>query len=420
MHVLRTRLIRRLREADRHGRFHVYYPHVEGLAPGTCIDLHSKMMAVDDEWLRIGSANLSNRSMGLDTECDVAVEAAGRRDAAEAIRRFRDRLLAEHLDASPDAVAREIDRAGSIHAAIAGLGSERRGLRPLDDLPEWSDAVVNTVALADLERPVSLERLVEQFGPTTEERQPAGAGWWKTGLAVVVTIAVLALAWRYTPLADFVTADAVSGWADAFAGHWWAPLAIIAVYTPASVVLFPRPLLTLAAVVAFGPWLGFVYAMAGILVAALAGYYAGRLFERDTVRRIAGKQLNGLTEALRRRGLLAVTAVRLVPIAPFAVESVVAGALRIRLRHLVLGTFLGMLPGVLAATRLRRPAGDRPAGSGRDQLLGDRGSPDRTSHSRARRPPVARTQRTARCDIGRRTRPPSRLESALIQPEPAR
>ncbi len=66
-----------LREADRHGRFHVFYPDVPMLCEGTCLDLHSKVMIVDDEWLRIGSANLSNRSMGMDTECDVTLEARG-------------------------------------------------------------------------------------------------------------------------------------------------------------------------------------------------------------------------------------------------------------------------------------------------------------------------------------------------------
>ena len=37
--------------------------------------MHSKIAVVDDQWLRVGSANFSNRSMGLDTECDVAFEA---------------------------------------------------------------------------------------------------------------------------------------------------------------------------------------------------------------------------------------------------------------------------------------------------------------------------------------------------------
>jgi phospholipase D1/2 len=348
MHVLRTRLIRQLRAADRHGRFQIYYPHIGGLAPGTCVDVHSKAMVVDDEWLRIGSSNLSNRSMGLDTECDVVVEARGAPRVARAIRRFRDRLLAEHLGVREDDVASKIEQAGSMNAAIGALGSERRTLRPLEEVPEWSDAVVSAVSFADPERPVSLERLVEQFSPDTEVRRTASR--WKPVLAIVAAVAGLAAAWRFTPLATLVTADNVIAWAETFAGQWWAPLVIVLAYTPASVVMFPRPLITLAAVVAFGPWLGFGYAMGGILVAAVLTYAAGRLVSRDTVRRLSGRRLNRLTNALRKRGLLAMTALRLVPLAPFAVESLVAGAIHIRLWHFALGTFLGMLPGTLAAT----------------------------------------------------------------------
>ena len=326
MHVLRARLVQELRAAARNNRFHVYYPHVDGLAEGTCIDTHSKLMAVDDEWLRVGSANLSNRSMGVDTECDVVVEAAAAPRAAHAIRGARDRLLAEHLGVPPDSVAREIERSGSMSAAIATLRGEGRMLRPLTELPEWSDAVVSAASIADPEQPVSLDSLVEQFAPDTEVRRAVPL--WRTALIGAAVLVVLTLAWRYTPLAELVTGDKVIEWAEAFAGYWWAPLVIAAAYTPASVTMFPRPLITLAAVVAFGPWLGFLYAMSGILLAALAGYYAGRLFDRNTVRRIAGRRLNRLTQVLRERGLLAMTAVRLVPLAPFAVESIVAGAIR--------------------------------------------------------------------------------------------
>lgn len=348
MHVLRTRLIQELKAADHGGRFHVYYPHVHGLAEGTCVDVHSKMMAADDEWLRIGSANLSNRSMGLDTECDVVVDAHGRPEVRRAIRGYRDALLAEHLGVPAETVAREVERAGSMHGAIAALAKPDRTLRPLEELPEWSEAAITAAGLADLERPVSLEALAEQLAPDTDVRRTLP--FWKSITAVVVAAVALSLAWRYTPLADVVTAEKVIDWTHAFAGQWWAVPLIVAAYTPAQVIMFPRPLITLAAVVAFGPWLGFAYAMTGILAATAVGYYAGRLFDRDTVRRIAGRRLNRLTHALRERGLLAMTAVRLVPIAPFAVESVVAGAIHLKPWHVLAGTFLGMLPGTLTAT----------------------------------------------------------------------
>ena len=179
-------------------------------------------------------------------------------------------------------------------------------------------------------------------------RQPA----WGKILLVALATAALAAAWRFTPLSEFVTAERIVAWARAVRGVAWvtAPLVVIALYTPAAFLMFPRPLLTLLTVIAFGPWLGFAYGMTGILLAALATYYAGRLLPRATVKRLAGEKLDHMSKKLRADGLLAVTAVRLVPIAPFAIEGIVAGAVRIRLWPYALGTFLGMLPGVLATS----------------------------------------------------------------------
>ena len=177
-------------------------------------------------------------------------------------------------------------------------------------------------------------------------RSPA----WGKILLIALATAALAAAWRFTPLAELVTVERVVGWARAVRGVTWAPLVVIVLYTPAAFLMFPRPLLTLLTVIAFGPWLGFAYGMAGILVAALATYYAGQLLPRDTVKRLAGEKLGDMSEKLSADSLLAVTAVRLVPIAPFAIEGIVAGAVRIRLWPYVLGTFLGMLPGVLATS----------------------------------------------------------------------
>jgi uncharacterized membrane protein YdjX (TVP38/TMEM64 family) len=180
-------------------------------------------------------------------------------------------------------------------------------------------------------------------------RPPRRLPWlhWLAGAAVLLA---LALAWRFTPIADVVTPQKVIEWTDALAAYWWAPALLMLAYTPASVVMFPRPLITLAVVVAFGPWRGFAYAMAGILLAALVAYVAGRMLDPQRVRRMTGDRLYRLADALRARGLIAMTALRLVPLAPFAVESAFAGAVRIRLWHFMAGTFLGLAPGVLTAT----------------------------------------------------------------------
>jgi uncharacterized membrane protein YdjX (TVP38/TMEM64 family) len=210
--------------------------------------------------------------------------------------------------------------------------------------------VIAAASIADLERPVELEALVESFSPSIEEsrRRPF---WVKLAVAAV-GIAALTASWRYTPLAEIFAPENVIEWTQSFGRQWWAPLVILLLYTPACIVMFPRPIITLAAVVTFGPWQGFAYAMGGVLIASTAGYYAGRWFGRNTVRRLAGKNLNKITRVLRRRGLVAMTALRLVPLAPFIVESLVAGAVHMRFWHVAVGTFLGMLPGLLTTTVL--------------------------------------------------------------------
>jgi phospholipase D1/2 len=167
---------------------------------------------------------------------------------------------------------------------------------------------------------------------------------------LILATAALAAAWRFTPLSEFLTAQRIIEWARAVREARWAPLVVIALYTPAAFLMFPRPVLTLLTVIAFGPWLGFAYGMSGILAAALATYYAGRLLPRERVRRLVGEKLDDMSRKLRSDGFLAVTAVRLVPLAPFAIEGMIAGAVRIRLWPYALGTFVGMLPGVLATS----------------------------------------------------------------------
>jgi uncharacterized membrane protein YdjX (TVP38/TMEM64 family) len=114
--------------------------------------------------------------------------------------------------------------------------------------------------------------------------------------------------------------------------------------------MFPRPLITIFAVVALGPWLGFGAAITGIALAGICLYYLGRRMKRDAVRRIAGAGLNRMTKLLRRHGLTAAFACSIAPVAPFIAVGMVAGAMRVKLWHYLAGMLAGMLPGALAAT----------------------------------------------------------------------
>jgi uncharacterized membrane protein YdjX (TVP38/TMEM64 family) len=87
--------------------------------------------------------------------------------------------------------------------------------------------------------------------------------------------------------------------------------------------------------------------LAGALASGAATFAIGRMLTRGAVREIAGPRLSALSKRLRRRGLLAVLLVRLLPVAPYTVVNIVAGGARIRWRDFLLGTALGLLPGLI-------------------------------------------------------------------------
>jgi len=129
----RDRLLRRLKRADRFDRLRVFYPVVPDGEKDCDVLIHSKLIIVDDSFLRVGSANLNNRSMGLDTECDLAIEAASV-DHRRAIANLRERLLAEHLGVPEEVAAPVFAATPSFIAAIERLNHHERGLRPFDKL----------------------------------------------------------------------------------------------------------------------------------------------------------------------------------------------------------------------------------------------------------------------------------------------
>ena len=179
-------------------------------------------------------------------------------------------------------------------------------------------------------------------------RRPAGG---KIALGALV-LAALAAAWRWTPLAEFLTAERVMAWARVVQETAWAPFALALAYTPAALVLVPRPVITVLLVIAFGPWLGIAYAVAGILIAALVTYYIGRALPRGTLRKVAGDKAEAVGKGARRHGVLSVLAFNLLPVPPFAVQNMIAGAAGIKVWEYAAGTLLSLIPALVAAAVL--------------------------------------------------------------------
>jgi phosphatidylserine/phosphatidylglycerophosphate/cardiolipin synthase-like enzyme len=177
MSPARARLISTLRAADKHKRFHIYSPHTEG---DDDIYVHSKILIADDEVIRVGSANMNNRSMGLDTECDLTIDASSKadKDCLASIGSLLVDLLAEHLGHRASEVRLELERTGSISETIKALATGGRRLAPLE-LRSFSAA---ELAMAEKEL-LDPEASSEDFEPLVRPgllsglRGRASPGW---------------------------------------------------------------------------------------------------------------------------------------------------------------------------------------------------------------------------------------------------
>jgi uncharacterized membrane protein YdjX (TVP38/TMEM64 family) len=146
-----------------------------------------------------------------------------------------------------------------------------------------------------------------------------------------------------------------------------APVAYIAIYAVAAVLLVPGAALTLAAGAFFGPIAGTLYSLAGATVGATLAFLLARFLVGDWVRRRTGARLGQLVEGIEREGWRFVAFVRLVPLFPYNVLNYALGLTRIPLFQYVAATFICMAPGAAAYSYLGY-AGGEALGGGRGAI----------------------------------------------------
>lgn len=274
MGVLRARLHARLRRADIYGRYRMMSPVLDTFDEGI-LNVHSKVFSADDRLFCIGSANLSNRSLACDTECNLCIEAVGDdyERVAAGIARLRARLLAEHLDTLPDIVMRAV-RQESLLGAALHLSKRSRCLVVADPLaaPEI-DALIPEQSLFDPEEPIDPDALLARLLPR-DSREPLPRRF--AGLVVLsLTLIVITLAWRYTPLREYLNLQSMVALATELRELPLTPLWIMLAFVIGGLLMVPVTLLIAATGIVFGTFPGAWYALAGSLLSATAGYLVG-------------------------------------------------------------------------------------------------------------------------------------------------
>lgn len=352
----RAWFVRELMARGSADRMRILYPWVADGEQRVPIKVHAKLMIVDDRLLHVGSSNLNARSMGVDRECDLLLE-AGDSNQAATIRRLRLSLLAHFCGASPDALGSAEDEKGSVIAALDAQADDARGLSVLPTSDTAPDISLDVLAdLGDPEKPIDPEYFVGDLF-AARQAHPIRGHLYRL-LAAVAVIALALAVWHFAPVAEWSDPERLAALLDRVSSSAWAGPIVVASFVVGSFCIFPVTVLIAATALALGPVSGFSWALVGTLSSAALNFACGRCIATSTLERWFGAWIGRVNARLRRGGIVSIMLLRNVPVAPFSVINILAGAARIRLRDFLLGTLLGMAPGTAALTIL----GDRLRG----------------------------------------------------------
>ncbi len=180
--------------------------------------------------------------------------------------------------------------------------------------------------------------------PEKTARQP----WrWMLLVLYVAMLVGLAVLWRQPGMQHWREAASLGELGRELLNSPLGPLAVMAGYTVAVMVGMPVLVLTSVGAMIFEPWPGMPYVMGGMLLGALVTYAIGRFTGAQTMDRWTQGRLSLVSKHMDRRGLITMIIVRVLPVAPFIMVNMVAGALRVKLRDYLLGSFIGLMPATI-------------------------------------------------------------------------
>lgn len=346
------RFRKKVMQSNLASRVRFFYPWVGG-DKENAVMVHAKLMIVDDVLLHVGSSNLNNRSMGVDSECDLVIEGKTAK-VRQTIHSLLCRLLGEHLGADTEKIDDELESTGSLIAVTEKTQQADRGLAPLASHKYQSEVLAEALNLvADPEQPLRPEEFIGDMFDAKTRRGDLGR-LVKLGIVAAVLLG-LVLVWSYSPLADWADPEALMAALSGAQDEWWIFPLLLAAYVLGGLVFFPLTVLIAVTGMVFGPFQGFLCALAGGMASGWAGYLAGRWTGAKSIRNMSGRTFRAVYRGLQKQGIVTVAALRMVPIAPFTVVNMVMGAAGVRTKVYLAGTALGLVPGIFVLTML----GDR-------------------------------------------------------------
>jgi phospholipase D1/2 len=173
--------------------------------------------------------------------------------------------------------------------------------------------------------------------------------WLAYGLPVL-GVGGLALAWHFFDLEALRSADRIAQLVEELRTSSFGAAYVLSGFAVGTLVFLPITALIVGTTLAFGPKLGFVYAVVGMGAAACSTYWAGRLLGAAAVERLTGRGVARVASHLRLHAFKASLVARLMPVGNFTAINLVAGSMQIPFRAFFFGTLVGAVPGILILT----------------------------------------------------------------------
>ena len=311
-----------------------------------CIHIHSKLMIIDDHYLRVGSSNVNNRSMALDTECDIVIE-GNSEESRRQIADIRNDLIREHTGREAASIEKMVKEGISPEKFLNYITHSRQHLRRIDD-EKYRRHRFTAFAMR-------IADPCEPLLPVAFSMKLAKIKWMKILMALLV-VAGFALLWQVTPLAEYARPEKIAPLLEQVRNTPWALPAGLVLYVILMMLFFPHMVMTGVTVLAFPPGQAFFIIMAGSLISSAMGFALGEKLGLKSMHAILGEAAGKISGYAKKGGVLGITLLRLVPIAPFTAVNLALGMLEIPFMTLMVGTFLGNLPGAVVGVFLGQSA----------------------------------------------------------------
>jgi phospholipase D1/2 len=354
--VLRDGLFRELVARDANGRLRITFP-VASRSEDVSTFIHSKVLVVDDQLVIVGSANTNRRSMGMDTECDVAVAAQNATEAAT-IEAIRDRLIAEHLGVSRAEVAAHLNGGHSLADLIDRFQTRDRTLALVELRAADPAEVDETVQyVVDPDKPISVGSDIEAAVPAVNSdatRVPLRV-WISPTVALLAAVTV---AWASSDAVDRQGLVFVQRALEATRTSALSNGPIVVVFLVAGLVLVPLELVVVATGALLGLGRGALVSVVGSMVIAVLAYVAGRWLGPQAVANWVTSRSRNAVRDVGAQGVTGIAMVRLAGVASAGAIHLLAGAHGVPFGSYLAGTAIGLLPSVAALTVLGSLLGD--------------------------------------------------------------